>query len=379
MAHVAVFLSMLFGLALRPCLGRAFPLLKSLDSVFQELPKDWVAPRVARRYFHVLGKVPEGRRLELLAPGLTEHNVIVDTLNRTYTIYVANPDTHVQQQGLIVWLHGLNNHHLRIWNSGDYRSNTAKLGWVSVFPLGWTANRDGTGRSWYSGGCCHIDNAVVDDKSFIKEMMAIIRGTFQLDIPEGRFFLSGYSAGCYLAHAISCDPTTAADFDAFGGHGCYWNRSWNYYYCVEGCAPTKPFFYATGTLDQYFLEKDADASWARYTTWLQCQGEAQLSFSSGIVTCTDKTNCGPNLVSARHCKLHGYGHGFPVASQDPPRWEFSLEQWKWWTSVVEANVTEFNFTGYRAGLTDPSADDAAPSKVSSLGLFLAMVSLHMVI
>ena len=360
-----MFVEMVFLAEFCVCLGKGSPLLSSPQSLFKELPKGWVAPQdVAHEYFHILGKTPEGRRLAPLVSGLTEHNVMVGSLKRMYKIYIQNPDTSIQQQGLIMMLHGMGQPIDSFWYTGDYRSNTAKLGWVSVFPQGWTADEGGSDRSWYSGWCCHTDNAVVDDKSFIKEVMAIIRNTFQLDIPEGRTFLSGYSAGCYLAFAISCDPTTATDFDAYGGLACVWQSDRNREY-YDSCAPTKPFFYATMTEDAYTVQ--ADATWTRYTTRLQCPGEAKQSFSSGIVTCFDKINCGATLVSTRHCKLQGLPHHpMPFASNEAG-WEFSLEQWNWWTDVVEANVT---------GLVDPNT---APTKSLFLCFFLAALSLHMVI
>lgn len=38
------------------------------------------------------------------------------------------------------------------------------------------------------------------------------------------------------------------------------------------------------------------------------QGRGSSLMAAGIVTCADKTNCGPNLAGARHCKLQALGN-----------------------------------------------------------------------
>lgn len=114
-------------------------------------------------------------------------------LQRTYLLHVpSGPPT-----GLVINLHGAGQTGAIQQGVTNYNAVADQYGFVVAYP-------DGIDMSWADGrGASVPDREGVDDVGFLSALITELTG--QYGIPPGRVFVTGMSAGAFMANRLACD------------------------------------------------------------------------------------------------------------------------------------------------------------------------------
>ena len=116
-------------------------------------------------------------------------------LQRTYLLHV--PAGLQQPAGLVINLHGAGMNGPEQAALTDYNAVADRYGFVVAYP-------DGIDASWADGrGASIPDRQGVDDVGFLSALIERLSGDF--GVPPGRAFVTGMSAGAFMANRLVCE------------------------------------------------------------------------------------------------------------------------------------------------------------------------------
>ena len=116
-------------------------------------------------------------------------------LQRTYVLHVPPGLEH--PSGLVINLHGAGQTGAEQAAVTNYNAVANQYGFVVAYP-------DGIDMSWADGrGASVPDRDGVDDVGFLSALIGQLAGDFA--IPPGRVFVTGMSAGAFMANRLACD------------------------------------------------------------------------------------------------------------------------------------------------------------------------------
>lgn len=116
-------------------------------------------------------------------------------LQRTYVLHVPPGLDH--PAGLVINLHGAGQSGAEQAAVTNYNAVADRYGFVVAYP-------DGIDMSWADGrGASVPDRERVDDVGFLSALISQLSGDFA--IPPGRVFVTGMSAGAFMANRLACD------------------------------------------------------------------------------------------------------------------------------------------------------------------------------
>lgn len=116
-------------------------------------------------------------------------------LQRTYVLHVPPGLQH--PSGLVINLHGAGQNGAIQAGVTNYNAVADRFGFVVAYP-------DGIDMSWADGrGASVPDREGVDDVGFLAALIGQLSRDF--GIPPGRVFVTGMSAGAFMANRLACD------------------------------------------------------------------------------------------------------------------------------------------------------------------------------
>lgn len=116
-------------------------------------------------------------------------------LQRTYVLHV--PPGLSQPAGLVINLHGAGQTGAIQADVSNYNAVADQYGFVVAYP-------DGIDMSWADGrGASVPDRQGVDDVGFLSALIGRLSSEYA--IPPGRVFVTGMSAGAFMATRLACD------------------------------------------------------------------------------------------------------------------------------------------------------------------------------
>lgn len=116
-------------------------------------------------------------------------------LQRTYVLHVPPGLEH--PSGLVINLHGAGQTGSEQAAVTNFNAVANQYGFVVAYP-------DGIDMSWADGrGASVPDREGVDDVGFLSALIGRLSGDFA--IPPGRVFVTGMSAGAFMANRLACD------------------------------------------------------------------------------------------------------------------------------------------------------------------------------
>ncbi|WP_059021451.1 PHB depolymerase family esterase [Mycobacterium sp. M26] len=129
------------------------------------------------------------------APGDPPGALTFGGLQRTYVLHV--PPGLTQPAGLVINLHGAGQTGAVQAGVTNYNAVADQYGFVVAYP-------DGIDMSWADGrGASLPDREGVDDVGFLAALIAQLSRDFA--IPPGRVFVTGMSAGAFMANRLACE------------------------------------------------------------------------------------------------------------------------------------------------------------------------------
>jgi polyhydroxybutyrate depolymerase len=129
------------------------------------------------------------------APGDPPGALTFGGLQRTYVLHVPAGLAH--PAGLVINLHGAGQTGAVQAGVSNYNAVADQYGFVVAYP-------DGIDMSWADGrGASLPDRQGVDDVGFLATLIDQLTRDF--GIPPGRVFVTGMSAGAFMANRLACD------------------------------------------------------------------------------------------------------------------------------------------------------------------------------
>lgn len=129
------------------------------------------------------------------APGDPPGALTFGGLQRTYVLHV--PPGLTQPAGLVINLHGAGQTGAVQAGVTNYNAIADQYGFVVAYP-------DGIDMSWADGrGASVPDREGVDDVGFLAALIGQLSRDFA--IPPGRVFVTGMSAGAFMANRLACE------------------------------------------------------------------------------------------------------------------------------------------------------------------------------
>ena len=108
-------------------------------------------------------------------------------------------------------------------------SKSEQVGYIAVFPNGYSPLKSGKLATWNAGNCCAgARDKNIDDVGFIRQVIKNLKG--QLNIDPNRIFATGMSNGALFSYRLACEmaDTIRAIASVAGSDG------------MSGCTPSRP-------------------------------------------------------------------------------------------------------------------------------------------
>ena len=147
-----------------------------------------------------------GSNTQVNGPGDYSLSLVHAGQTRLYRVHVPPSYSPSKPVALVFSLHGGG-------GSMDYQANDSyygqvsksdQVGYVAVFPNGFSKLRSGKLATWNGGNCCAAardDNS--DDVGFIRDIIASLSA--QLSVDPQRIFANGISNGGMMAYRLACE------------------------------------------------------------------------------------------------------------------------------------------------------------------------------
>lgn len=250
-------------------------------------------------------------------PGDYRFSLTQGSETRQYLVHVPPAWRPRQPLPLVFSLHGgAGNMNLQA-NDRYYGQITQsdRLGYVAVFPNGYSRLRSGKLATWNAGACCGAArDEGIDDVAFVRAIVQAVQA--QTPIDASKVFAQGMSNGGMMAHRLACD---AADvFTAVASVAGTDNTT--------SCKPSRPVsvlhiharddervLFEGGAGQQRRAVTDFTSVPETLSRWVQrdaCTGKPQRTLDVPGAYCEAYTNCqGGSRVQL--CVTETGGHSWP--------------------------------------------------------------------
>ena len=175
------------------------------------------------------GTGPVNKRIE--GPGDYTFSLEHNDLTRMYRVHVPANYSASKPAPMLLAFHGGG-------SNMDYQaddqyygqvSKSERVGYIAVFPNGYSPLKSGKFATWNAGNCCAgARDKNIDDVGFIREVIKNLKA--QLNIDPNRIFATGMSNGALFSYRLACEmaDTIRAIASVAGSDG------------MASCSPSRP-------------------------------------------------------------------------------------------------------------------------------------------
>lgn len=152
-------------------------------------------------------------------PGTYTYKISVNGLDRYYMIHIPASYKETVPAPLLFSLHG-GGGNMKLQATDKYYKQISKseaLGFIAVFPNGYSKFKSGSFATWNAGNCCaDARDKNIDDVAFIRELLKTL--SQQLTIDQQKIYATGMSNGAMMAYRLACEmPETFKAIAAVAG------------------------------------------------------------------------------------------------------------------------------------------------------------------
>ncbi|MEK6668393.1 MAG: PHB depolymerase family esterase [Pseudomonadota bacterium] len=144
----------------------------------------------------------------ITAPGDREFTLQHGGLTRHYRVHVPPSHKPEQATALVLAFHG-GGGNMDVQANDRYYGQISKadqLGYVVVFPNGYSRLPGGKLATWNAGACCGAArDKGIDDVGFVRALLAQLKQ--QLNVDPARVFATGISNGGMMSYRLACEMT----------------------------------------------------------------------------------------------------------------------------------------------------------------------------
>lgn len=135
---------------------------------------------------------------------LNESSILVDNKNRTYLVNLPTNFAPNKKYPLLFAFHGGGGNMYHMSTKYGIVEKSNELGFIAVFPNGFSRNRNDTLGTWNAGNCCGIArNSNVDDIQFVRDLVETMKIKFPID--SNKIYATGMSNGAMLSYRLACE------------------------------------------------------------------------------------------------------------------------------------------------------------------------------
>ncbi len=146
-------------------------------------------------------------------PGTYTFKISQDGMDRFYMVHVPKNYNPKNPAPLLFAIHG-GGGNMKIQANDEYYKQISKseeVGFIAVFPNGYSKFQSGSFATWNAGKCCgDARDKKIDDVSFFKTMVKNLSS--QMNIDPKKIYATGMSNGAMMAYRLACEMT-----DTFAG------------------------------------------------------------------------------------------------------------------------------------------------------------------
>ncbi|MGI8984801.1 MAG: extracellular catalytic domain type 1 short-chain-length polyhydroxyalkanoate depolymerase [Acidimicrobiales bacterium] len=125
------------------------------------------------------------------------HRLTVDSLDRSYRVYVPPTLDRSRPAPLVMVLHGGNNTAEDMVKTTLFDREAVAGGFIAAYP-------EGAGRAWNAGTCCgNAPRRGLDDVGFLTDVLNRLQADYPVDAT--RVFVAGVSNGAMMAYRFACE------------------------------------------------------------------------------------------------------------------------------------------------------------------------------
>ncbi|KEQ90931.1 hypothetical protein AUEXF2481DRAFT_49654, partial [Aureobasidium subglaciale EXF-2481] len=139
----------------------------------------------------------------------------------TYNFRVPSTYDPTKAAPLIVGFHGRGDSGANFESASGWSVEKINPYGITVYP---TAIRDSDGQNTWLGDPSWVNNATINDLTFVQALVANISSQYCVD--TSRVFAVGMSNGAGFVNVMACDPVMSTVFTAFGPHsGAFYTKT----------------------------------------------------------------------------------------------------------------------------------------------------------
>lgn len=141
-------------------------------------------------------------------PGTYTFKISQDGMDRFYMVHVPKNYNPKNPAPLLFAIHG-GGGNMKIQANDEYYKQISKseeVGFIAVFPNGYSKFQSGSFATWNAGKCCgDARDKKIDDVSFFRTMVKNLSS--QMNIDPKKIYATGMSNGAMMAYRLACEMT----------------------------------------------------------------------------------------------------------------------------------------------------------------------------